>query len=220
MLDTHALAKPKIDELQTRGSVLIENAKALVITSQADMETGADLAKAIGSLAKRVEQARTAITGPLNDGLKAANSMFKKVADPLKDAAGDVRDKMLTYTLKQEQAAREEAAAARKAAEDKALEEAATLEALGYGGAANEAVEQQIAATEAPVQVERTITRGGMTGAAAFTKKVWTFELEDFNAVPDAYKSLNEVQVRKAIAAGARTIAGLHIFQKDEIAVR
>lgn len=50
--------------------------------------------------------------------------------------------------------------------------------------------------------------------------KTWTFELQEIEKVPAEFLQLNEVAVRKAIAAGRQVIPGLKIFQKESISLR
>ncbi len=67
-------------------------------------------------------------------------------------------------------------------------------------------------AVSAPARLE-----GG--GASVSVRKRWTYELEDFAAVPDAYKELAKGAVLKAVREGVREIPGLRIFQTDDASV-
>jgi hypothetical protein len=55
-----------------------------------------------------------------------------------------------------------------------------------------------------------------LNGAA----KVWKFEITDAVAVPREYLSVDEVLVREAIRSGVREIAGVRIYQEEQLRVR
>lgn len=50
--------------------------------------------------------------------------------------------------------------------------------------------------------------------------KTWTFEINDESLIPREYLMINESKIRQAIRDGARSIAGVNIFQKDGLAIR
>ncbi len=50
--------------------------------------------------------------------------------------------------------------------------------------------------------------------------KKWVWELEDENAVPREYLSLNEKKIDEAIKQGIRNIPGIKVFEKEEITMR
>jgi len=56
-------------------------------------------------------------------------------------------------------------------------------------------------------------------GASISVRKRWTYTVEDLDAVPAAYKSLNLGAVQRAINSGARDIPGLRIFSTTDAAV-
>jgi hypothetical protein len=61
------------------------------------------------------------------------------------------------------------------------------------------------------------------TGSASTVKGVtkrWTFEVEDLSQVPREYLVLDSAKVRAAIAEGARTIAGIKIYQTEGLTLR
>lgn len=54
---------------------------------------------------------------------------------------------------------------------------------------------------------------------AVVVKKVWTFEIKDQTKIPQQYLVVDEVKIRAAIRSGVREIAGVTIFQKDEVSL-
>lgn len=95
------------------------------VTSDAEAEAATDLAKRISQAIKQIEDERTSITRPINEGVKAVNAKFKIISEPLEKAGGIVREKLREYMQFKEALAREEAEEARKIAEaEKARQEA------------------------------------------------------------------------------------------------
>lgn len=119
--------------------------------------------------------------------------------------------------------AREEAA--RRAQEEARKNSASEAEIA----AAKRAAEEEAAkhAIEAPVlpepvfQPQDTITRAE-TGAAAFTKRPWVFDVLDLKDVPEKYitRAINAQAVREDIKQGIREIPGLRIYQDNQINFR
>jgi hypothetical protein len=94
-----------------------------------------------------------------------------------------------------------------RAAEHWLLAEAASVRA---------AAARQAAATKP----EPTHIRGDY-GSTAYTRKIWTFEVVDLDAVPRDYMSLDVDVVRGAIVKDAvREIPGLRIYQSETLHVR
>ncbi len=60
---------------------------------------------------------------------------------------------------------------------------------------------------------------GGFTSVKGMTK-TWTFTVVDPALVPAEYLVVDEAKIKKAVAEGVRTIAGVTIFQKDGLAIR
>ena len=50
--------------------------------------------------------------------------------------------------------------------------------------------------------------------------KKWVWELEDENAIPREYLSLDETKLDEAIKQGVRNIPGIKVFEKEEITMR
>jgi hypothetical protein len=50
--------------------------------------------------------------------------------------------------------------------------------------------------------------------------KVWKFEVLNTALVPREFLIVDETAIRRAIAAGTREIAGVRIYQEDQLRVR
>lgn len=83
------------------------------------------------------------------------------------------------------------------------------------------AIDQQIA--EVRTAPRAVASYGGFSTAAPATKgltKRWVYEITDLTQVPREYLQVDEKKVKEAIAAGARAIAGIRIYQDESISLR
>lgn len=155
----------------------LKNAESLVIDSPTMYELAADDLMKVKALAKNVEDKRTAITGPLNQAVKAVNDLFRSPKDFLQSAENTIKGAMLTYDRAQQQKAEEArraAAAAARAeqeriqAEARAAAEAAQKEAdrIAQEAAAAAAAGDQTKADELKQQAEQTAAAGAAEAEA------------------------------------------------------
>jgi len=203
--------------------------------------------KKIKAKLKEYEEKRTSITGPINDALKAINDLFRGPKETLEQAETALKNGMNAYyqeqqriadeaRLKAEQEAREakqkaerEAAEKRKAAEE-AEAKSKEAEQSGDEKAAQEAAAQAAIANDKAVNAEVTATV--TTAAALPVKKAmpkvkgvsvrskWTFEVTDFQALPDQYKLPNEKALRSLATStkGSIEIAGVRFYDEKTVA--
>jgi DNA polymerase III gamma/tau subunit len=104
---------------------LLATAQAFVIDSPTMYELAAGDLQKVKALAKDVEEKRTAITGPLNQAVKAVNDLFRSPKDFLATAETALKSAMITYDREQQRKADE----ARREAERIAREERQRIEA-------------------------------------------------------------------------------------------
>lgn len=107
---------------------------------------------AIKTKAKRLEEQRTSITGPLNAAVKAVNDLFREPADYLNRAEATVKAAMISYTQAKEAAAaaaRAEAERMARAAREAAEAAARQAAELARQGNAEEAAKLEAQAIEA-----------------------------------------------------------------------
>lgn len=103
----------------------LNTAKGYAIDSPTMYELAAEDLRSVKTLSKAVEEKRTAITGPLNQAVKAINDLFRAPKTYLEEAEKTLKDAMLTYDREQQRKADE----ARREAERKAQEERERIEA-------------------------------------------------------------------------------------------
>lgn len=233
-------------QLRKSSTELVEHASNIVIFTRADLSVATDIVKAIKNRHKDIEEERTRIVKPFNEGVKAINARFKAMTAPLEDAETDLKGKMLVFQREEERKAREEAARLEKVRceqEEKERAEWAAkekerlrLEAEEAKRVAAEGNEDDIRSmplpvAETPVYVPPPAivapahkpTTYGQTGAVSTVKKQWAFELADIRQLAAARPDLvivDTVKINQEIRGRGGNIAGLHIFEKDILQVR
>lgn len=105
--------------LATEAQKQLTNAKDYVIDSQTMFELAGDDLMQVKALQKEVEAKRTAITGPINQAVKAINDLFRAPKEYLDQAEATLKRAMVTYSNEQERLAAE---ARRKAEEEARIE--------------------------------------------------------------------------------------------------
>ena len=199
-------------------STLRALAKAMDVASDQDMVDATSLLARIKEALTRAEVARKVLVGPLNAHVKMINGQFTAVTAPLAESERVVKQKMGVYIEAQERARREEAQRRFREEQERALDQIVDLDAAGEEVAAEVALSFAAAATAAePERIEPTRTE---SGEALSVRKIWAFEVVDFRALSDEYKSANDLMIRSAIRSGVREIPGLRIFQQNSLALK
>jgi len=200
--------KPETDlrvlALYQEGVRLHEYAKALVITSDAVITASTNDLSIIVGLKKAIEERRQEYVRPLNEHLKAVNATFKSFTQPLTEADGLTRQKILDYRAEQE----------RIRAEQERINslrmEAARAE-MELQGEMTEAVGLTPVQQESPNQYR---TDMGTLGKSL----TWKFEVEDFAILPDEYKLPDVTKIRRVVQAGV-SIPGVKAWQEEGLRV-
>jgi hypothetical protein len=131
--------------LTGKAQKLLASAQAFVIDSPTMYELAADDLKQVKALSKDVEEKRTAITGPLNQAVKAVNDLFRAPKEFLQSAETTIKSAMITYDREQQRKADE----ARREAERRAREEREQIEAEAREAARRAKEEADAIAAEA-----------------------------------------------------------------------
>ena len=205
ILNVTPQSDPAVRAFSDSIDALLKYANERSITSQADVKTATEDLSIISKLKKEIEAKRKEYTSPLDAHLKVINAVFKGVQEPLLEADGILRKKVLGY---QTEMARQAAEAERIAAEEARLaEEKAAL--------TGQPVEPTESAVVAP---PKTTTKGefGTSGQAMIAK----FEVEDFAKLPDKYKLPNDALIGKLVRAGETDIPGVRIWKEPTLVVR
>lgn len=209
--------------LRNTSRELCEAADDVIIMTRSDLSTATDLVKIIKTRSKEIEDERTKLVKPFNDGVKAINARFKGMTAPLEEAETSVKGKMLAFQKDEERRAQEEASRLekiRKEAEEKARKEQAEAIASGADDIRN--MPSPAAQIEPVVSTHRPTTYG-QTGAVSTVKKVWAFDLIDIKTLAAARPDLvmvNEVEINREIRGKGGEILGLRVYEKEIIQVR
>jgi len=181
----------KIKKEEKPVSLMVSKSEKLVV-----IKTDQDVVKATEFLVQvkdkldALETERQGYTKPLNESLRKLNARFKELTEPLRNAEKAVKEAIIDYRALKEKLRLEEEEKLRKQHKNPNL---AITEVL-------------------PDIVE---SKSGETR----TTKRWTFEVVDLKKVPRDYLTVDKTKVDEAISNGVRNIAGLNIFQKENISV-
>jgi uncharacterized membrane protein YqiK len=176
------------------------SAKAYVIDSPEMYELAATELQQIKGLQKKVEAERTAITGPMNQALRAVNAFFKGPAGYLEQAESILKKSMSAYQVEQERLRIEEqrrleaAAAAERA---RLAEEAAAAKAKADAEA--EALRQQAAQAAASGDAE----------IAARLAAQAESRVEEGALTAQVMTQTSQLVSAPVAAAGARKVSGI-----------
>jgi hypothetical protein len=188
---------PNIEEIRGEVSTIIKGTPA--ITTPAAYLAAADYIKILASKLKALEEKRKAWTRPMLEAKKKIDADFNEVEEVLQAEIDAAKSAMVVWQHAEQK---------RLDARQIEIEAEATAEMKATG-----ALEVSV-----PVVNDIKTQRGRI--ATATLKKIWTFQITDEAAVPEEYKSIDEAKIKEAIRAGAREIAGVRIFQSDNISIR
>lgn len=155
-----ALSLPDSAALASGARQVVDFVSTFEITSGEEYELATDELRSIKVRAKRLEEQRTSITGPINEALRGINNLFRGPSDLLAEAERVIKGKLLAWDAEQKRIADEarraaEAAAAaereRLAQEAKARQREAEQQAAAAAAAeaAGDAIAAQVAAAAA-----------------------------------------------------------------------
>jgi colicin import membrane protein len=172
------------------------------ISTPVEYENSATVLKKIKAGQKRLEELRTAITGPLNAALKAVNDLFRAPADKLAAAERSIKAEINRYAEEQERIRREEQRKADEAARKEQEKLQAQAQRAAEKGKVEKAaeLEQRAATVVAPV-IHREPPK--VTGISA--REVWKAEVTDLAAL---VKAIAEGKAPLALVQANTTVVG------------
>lgn len=239
---------PEAQEAQQLVAQMEADAGSFRITTAAEYQAGGQALTKIKSAQKRLEALRTAITGPLNASLKAANDLFRAPAAKLETAERTIKAEITRFgnelerkRQEEQRKADEEAArkrAAQEAAERKSRDEADQKRreaeaAAAAGDAATAAKLQQqadrreekadVAAQSAAMIVAPIIQREPPRVAGITTHTVWTYRITDPSKINAAFMMPDEQKIRaqvRALKGDAAAIIGpgVQVYPDTQVA--
>jgi len=167
---THS--QPLIDNANN----LTEQAEKAVVSNAEEFATATDFVKICQSQYNSAEEARKAVTGPLNDHIGWINDQFRPITNALKAAKDKVSVKAAAWKRDEDKRVREEEEAARKAAEEQALKDAEAASEAGDEVRAEAILD--VAADTPAGPAKAPVARGSLTGATGSTKTNWKGEVK------------------------------------------
>lgn len=241
--------RPRFADYKMEAARIAAEAKALTVQDQESLNIAVMLGGNAKKIAKAIDAQRKEIILDPSEFVKGVNALCKMITDSLDDTERTAKAKIGQYQARvemerreRERKAREEAEALqrklqaeaeeanRKAAEEarkRAEEEArarnaseAEIEAAKKRAEEEAAKNAVVAPTVAApvVQEAPKITR--TEAGSASQRKVWSFEVENPEAVPREYLMVDEKKVRDAVRMGVRDIAGVKIFEDTKTVFR
>jgi len=207
-----ALINPRQDEsviaLHNEANKLLDYANARTITTLEDAKSATNDLSLISKLRKAMETKRKDYLLPFQEHVKEVNGIYQTLTAPIEQADKVTRAKWTAFTNEQ----------ARLKAEQERINnlrmEAAKAEAALNNGEIKESV-NLVEVVEAP---KRTITDMGSAGQ----RDNWTYEVVDFNLLPNEYKLPNNSLLNSLAKSvkNTRTIPGLRIYNDPTMVVR
>jgi len=238
----------KLEAINKDIDTFVLKTKTLVIKTKEQMTGATEYLANIVARKKRIEVIRISYTQPLNETLRNINADFKKASAPLEESEGIVKSKMIEYRRveserievkrkKEEEKQRKQDEIRRKKERRQAEKEAKIAEKklakenLSKKKAADaqkiiddekqakqDELDKQGEEFVPEVDIKQENTVHSESGAARM-RKVWKFEIENEKQIPKAYLTVDEVKIRKAIKSGIREIAGVRIYEDEQVGI-
>ena len=209
--------KGMVMEEQTQGIkqstvALIARATKFQVVDAVGLQKSAGILSEIAGAKKQAEAMRKTFTQPINESLKNINGFFKKLVEPLEKATGIIKGKVRDYYFREQEKARE-------AEKKRLLAEAKREEELRKAEEEDREPEPEVAVDIPEVKVPKQTVKS-VKGKAMTVKSRWVFEITDPDLVPKEFWVIDEKLIRESINAGARSIAGVNIYEDKIVSIR
>jgi len=185
--------------VKTQASKALTAATEMVIASPEDMTKATDVLSKIKSVGKMIKERKEAITKPLNEALASARGLFKPIEQNHEQAEKIIKDKMLAYQRKMDEAAEAERLRLAKRVEKGTMK-------------AETAVAKMENIQEAPTTVQ------GAVGQVS-TRIVKKYRVTNEALLPREYLVPDMGKITEALKAGA-TVPGAEVYEEKVIAAR
>lgn len=201
------LEDKKIESLSEETLFLQRRAEDLKITDNSTLMTATEMLGQIASKKKQVEERRQFLVKPLNDQVRAINAWIKGISAPLEELDRILRKEVLRYRQEQEKIRQEEEARL----QEKQRRDHKRAEKDG----------ESVSPIPVPTLIIPSAPKTVSTDFGTVTvRKEWVFEIIDESQISREYLSVDERKIRAAIKAGIRNIAGVRVFEEEDLTVR
>lgn len=186
--------------------------KQVVVKTPEQYEQAASVLKMLKAQSKTLEDKRRELVAPFIQGKQALDDFFKKPQRLLQDAIDRINGAMNSFRAEEDRKAREEQArlAAIKAKE---AEELAALADIAQEDGDMEAA-QALVMQAAKVEAATPVVVPNVPKTEARTRKNWTFEITDANAIPREFLMPDTKKIGEYVRAmkESASIAGVKVF--------
>ena len=210
------IAKQEIMTMEAQVLPLMVQAEKYEIISDEAVDEASAFLKKVRDTEKLIETKRLEFTAPLNQSLKALNSTFKKLREPLDEVKQLVSDKILAWRRVEAERVRKEEEVRRKEEEERTREVQEAFKAEADSKDKQEVIEEIIKEEE---ELKPVIEQPKNKIGNVQTRKVWTYKVIDNDKVPGKYTAVVPVIVNQAIRDGVRDIPGLEIYQEEKLSI-
>lgn len=238
----------KLTEINNEVGKFVQKRNNIIIRNTNDMQSAIEYLANIIARKKRIEEIRLSYTKPLNETLKNINADFKKALLPLFETEKFIKSKMIDYRdkeaariekerIKEEQRLQKihdrEMERQRKINEKEATKERKRLEKENLSKKTKQdeldRIEDEKKAKDAEIEqaneeyqpetnIQQEKTVHSESGAIR-ARKVWKFRITEETKIPKKYLKVDEVKIRQAVRNGERDIAGVEIYEEEQIGV-
>lgn len=183
------------------------------VTDQQSLELATSHKNNARKMLQRLDEIRKGMTKPLDDAKKNIMGFFRPFEDKLNHCMDGNKDTIGTYLAEQEKIRREQEEILRKKQEAEAERLRKRAEAVKTESKREELLEKAEEAENIVPVLPEIKTEG------TYTKTVWTYEIEDFNLLPNEYKIPNETMIGQVVRStkGKLIIPGVKIFSKQTV---
>ena len=214
------------EQLEKSGAAAVQTAKAFMITSQDDYEQGAKYLTGIKTRMKQITEYWKPAKEAADKAHKQLVAKEKQMIEPLKEAEGIIKRKMLNHQQAVERARREAEAEARRRQEEEAqrlLEQAVQAEEKGddQQAAINMAMAEMVSEMPAAPVIQTPTAQG------TSIRKTWKAKVVDEKLVPAYFNGMELRTINMAVlnslaktTKGTMQIPGIQFYEDSSLSVR
>ena len=167
----------------------------LQITTDEEYESAVDILKEVKRAANELEAARTSITKPMNDAVKAVNAQFVEPSSRLSIAETRLKHMTSKYV------------ADKRAEQQRMIAEAAIAAAAARANS-----EHSAAVTDVAKVIEQAAAAAAPAVSGVSFSERWDWSVSDLSLIPREYLRVDEAKINGAVRSGVRSIPGMRIF--------
>lgn len=215
-----------LEPMQVESFRIEEVAKSVKVTDAISYDKTVLFLKEVSQKKKDFKAQRDRYVKPMKDSIKAIDDKLQEPIKLLESVEATIRNTLNTYLAEVQKQEQERLLLERKKAEEEALREIDNLEniksqASEYDEVTKRAIERTIENKQnKAIEATASETKINLSTNNATVSMVWDFEVVDKSQLPLDFLKVDETAIRNAIRNGERTISGVNIFLKPQIALR